>query len=78
MLESRKDDSKRSATDLPQISYGGPETCRQLYISCKTQKSGISNKNTKNICTNQIKSLPLQQICYVFCVIILTIKQNTY
>ena len=30
-------------------------------MSCKTQKSGISDKNTKNICTNQIKSLPLQR-----------------
>ena len=30
-------------------------------MSYKTQKSGISDKNTKNICTNQIKSLPLQR-----------------
>ena len=34
-IDSRKHNSKQSATDLPQISYGGPETYRQLVDSHK-------------------------------------------
>ena len=48
----------RSPTDL---LWWSPSQQR-IYISCKTQKSGISDKIAKNICTNQIKSLP-SNIC---------------
>ena len=30
-------------------------------MSCKTQKSGVSDKRTKNNCSTQNKSLPLQR-----------------
>ena len=74
-------ESHRKPTEVPQISYGGPETCKSLFLYQRytkgIQKTGKFSRlyqkcskyaiYCKNIWTHQIFSLPLQSKCRNLC-----------
>ena len=57
-------ESHRKPIEVPQISYGGPETCKSLFLYQRYTK-GIEKASiylkTKSICITQNKSLSLQR-----------------